>query len=110
MHAGPWLLLAALLAAGCYTDAPVEAQARLGGTFTEQWSSNQTAQQDFHATVAKYGATAAIMESFPEQFAVTLAETDCFLLRTELEDKPYVASIGACQKVATGGGNQPSYP
>jgi hypothetical protein len=90
------LPIALLLLAGCAdTYGTDEGTSSAGGVFTKGLTESDT--EDFFAVVAKHSGDASIRESNPAQFTVTAGETDCYLLVTELEDKPYVASIGACQ-------------
>lgn len=94
-----WAILLLIPLAGCVAEGPEEPTHRVSGTFTTEWSSSQQDREHFDALVQKYDGEAVIMESFPEQFAVTLGETNCYLLVQELEDQPYVGNVGACSPV-----------
>lgn len=100
------LLMAALAAAflplaGCVADAD-EGMVRLHGTFTADPRPDWDAFEDL---VAQYtDESAAILESFPEQFLIDLdSMQDCEALRAKLDQKPWVASVGDCERVEAAG-------
>lgn len=89
-----WLLLAACMLplAGCAEEVP---EARLAGAFTEGRTAEDMAE--VRDILAPYDV--AIMESFPEQFSVTLPMEVCQERRDLLEDKPYLRSLSPCRPV-----------
>lgn len=91
-----WIALLLLpMLAGCLTQVSQEPDASISGSFTSDRTQADLA--DFQARVDAWGGEAVIMESFPEQFRVTLPETDCYLFAQEVEDLDYIAQVGACQ-------------
>jgi hypothetical protein len=53
--------------------------------------------EDLQARVEARGGTAAILESFPEQFVASGLSADaCDALRAELETLDYLADVGSC--------------
>ena len=54
--------------------------------------------EDFHQTVSNVTDDYAIMESFPEQFAIhDLSRAECGSLRDNLSEKPYLTRLSECQ-------------
>jgi hypothetical protein len=104
-HTGPRLVVLAVLVlgslalAGCH-EAVDEAgpEWRLSGSFTEE-----TTQEDLDALVAMlepYGATMAVLESFPLQFQITGPDPDdCPEVREMLLDHERVAEVRECESV-----------
>lgn len=82
-----------VLAAGCATPDG-GGSFRLSGSFTSDRTEADLA--DFQAVVRPYSDDVAIMESFPEQFAINGIVGRCEQLRATLEAKPYIANVGAC--------------
>lgn len=77
------------------TETPTEEDHVVGGSFTQD--RTQADLDDFFARVEAWGGESVLLESFPEQFRVTLPATDCYLFAQEVEDLPYVANVGACE-------------
>ncbi len=84
-----------VLLAGCGTPA-AGPSFRLSGTFTQD--RTQADLDEFNGIAARYSDDVAILESFPEQFAIRGIVGGCDQLRATLQAKDYVASVGACQK------------
>ena len=96
-HGMRWIVVLLLPLAGCLTETPEEALYSVHGSFTAD--RTQSDLDAFFARVEAWGGEGIVMESFPEQFRVTLPETDCYLFAQEVEDLDYVASVGACKPV-----------
>ena len=83
--------LLALALAGCTDEGD---SYRLGGAFTADFT--QADRDEFARITAEYSDDVAIMESFPEQFAVHHMHHGCEELRAKLLEKSYIASVSAC--------------
>lgn len=83
----------AVLAAGCASpsDSP---SFQLMGSFTADRTQGDL--DEFHGLVAPYSDDVAIMESFPEQFAIRGIVGGCEQLRATLTSKDYIATLGSC--------------
>lgn len=91
--------LLALALAGCGTPAADGPTFRLGGAFTEQRTDADL--QDFQRTVRPYSDDVLLMESFPEQFSIRGIVGGCEQLRSQLDAKPYIATVGQCSPEAS---------
>jgi hypothetical protein len=88
-----------LLLAGC-AETPGGVEYRVGGSFTED--ATQADVEDLQRRLAAWGADAAIMESYPLQYQIGgLDGPSCDEVRAMLANRPYIASVGRCQAVAT---------
>ncbi len=89
------LLILALALAGCLSSTPDVAEAGIRGAFTPERTSQDL--QDFDSTARAHGARdIAIMESFPEQFSITIDAPSCDGLKQVLLDKPYLTGVRGC--------------
>lgn len=82
-----------LLLSGCGTPESGPSF-QLSGAFTAD--RTQEDLDEFDAIVRPYSDDIAIMESFPEQFAIRGIEGGCEQLRATLDAKDYIATVGAC--------------
>lgn len=67
---------------------------RLGGAFTAD--RTQDDMEEFQRIVEPYSDDVAILESFPEQFAIHHIHHGCEELRAKLQAKAYIASVSNC--------------
>ena len=68
---------------------------RLSGAFTAD--RTQADLDEFEGIVRPYSDDVAYLESFPEQFVIAGIQGGCDQLRSTLQAKDYVASVGTCQ-------------
>lgn len=72
-----------------------------GGWFTREFSQEQekNLQRELEQ---RFGVTAGIMESFPEQFRIPseggISLNLCQSIREFLQTKPYIQTVGKCRK------------
>lgn len=67
----------------------------LTGAFTAE--RTQEDLDEFHGIVDDYSDDVLILESFPEQFDIRDIVGGCEQLRSTLQAKDYIASLGTCQ-------------
>lgn len=85
------LLTTTILLAGCASEGD---SYRLSGAFTAERTNAD--MQEFNDLVDDYSDDVAIMESFPEQFAINHMHHGCEELRAKLLEKSYIASVSEC--------------
>lgn len=90
-------LVLVLFLAGC-TSTGDEADRSLSGTFTEE--TDQADLEDLERRLEPYGASLAVLESFPMQYRIApLSPEDCEEVRALLGGLTYVRDVGTCQPI-----------
>jgi len=101
---GPAILMSVLVALvpGCAEDTGSgEPSWRVSGSFTEDAGDEDIA--DLQQRLRPWGTSAAILESYPLQYSILVdSGPACDEVRTMLQQRAYLASVGRCQAVAAG--------